>query len=99
MIADLLYLHRRRHCGLASAIGLGLIIIDEVFAEHGGIGGIFNRRIVLHTVVRNLHGDQRRDTVNVAYADMVTEVTVLNAVTETDEAVAVLLEQLYCVIE
>ena len=98
-ITHLLSLYGCRDSGLASAVGFCLIIVNEVFAEHGSIDGVFHGSVFRHTVVRKLHGDQRRYAVNLTNADMVAEVFVRNTMTEANEAVAALLEQLYCIIE
>ena len=91
-ITHLLSLHRRRDSSLASAVRFGFVIVNKVFAEHGSIDGIFHGRVFRYTVVRNLHGDQRRYAVNLTNADVVAEVLVRNGVTETNEAIAALLE-------
>ena len=91
-ITHLLSLYCCRDGGLASAVGFCLIIVNEVFAEHGSIDGIFHGLVSRHAVVRKLHGYQRRYTVNLTNADVVTEILVRYAVTEANEAVAALLE-------
>ena len=98
-ITHLLSFYRRRNSGLASAVCFGFVIINKVFAENGSVNRIFHGRVFRYTVVRNLHGDQRRYAVNLANADVVTEILVRNGMTETNEAIAALLELLYRVIE
>ena len=91
-ITHLLSLYCCRDGGLASAIGFCLIIENEVFAEHGSIDGIFHGSVFRYTIMRKLHGYQRRYAVNLTNADMVAEVFVLNTMTEANEAIAALLE-------
>ena len=91
-ITHLLSLYGCRDGGLASAVGFCLIIVNEVFAEHGSIDGIFHGLVFRHAVVRKLHGNQRRYAVNLTNADVVMEVLVHNGVAEANEAIATLLE-------
>ena len=98
-ITHLLSLYGCRDSGLASAVGFCLIIVNEVFAEHGSINGTFHGSVFRHAVVRKLHGYQRWYAVNLTNADVVTEILVRNGVAEANEAVAALLEQFYCIIE
>ena len=98
-ITHLLSFYCCRDSGLASAVGFCLIIVNEVFAEHGSIDGIFHGLVFRHAVVRKLHGNQHRYAVNLTNADVVMEVLVHNGMAEANEAVAALLEELYCIIE